>query len=170
MSRFVVERDQTLCARGRINADMAAKVAPPGGTPFRDFDREMIATPGEAVVGKGQPIGAATEMPLAILGERPALGGDAIKRDIERGMGERIGAAAAARARVKWGEDATEKRDQREAVTSVVADGVEIPPDIPTGCNRDVEARSASRLVAACPPESAAIGSPAPGCTLPPAR
>jgi hypothetical protein len=55
-------------------------------------------------------------------------------------------------------------------VPAVVAEGVDIPPEITTRRDRLVEARCPSSVSAASRPDIAAIGTPGPGCTLPPAR
>ena len=52
----------------------------------------------------------------------------------------------------------------------VVAGRLETPPGGAAGRNGAVEARSAITLKAACRPERAAMGTPEPGCTPPPAR
>jgi hypothetical protein len=52
----------------------------------------------------------------------------------------------------------------------VVAEGVDIPPEVAPGRDRLVEPRLAITAAAASCPDIAAIGTPGPGCTLPPAR
>ena len=53
---------------------------------------------------------------------------------------------------------------------AVVAEGVDVPPEITTLRDRLVESRCAISVAAASRPDMAAIGTPGPGCTLPPAR
>ena len=65
-------------------------------------------------------------------------------------------------------EDASEKRDDGDAVLAIVAQRVDIPPRIATRRDGPAEVRSATSADAASRPDSAAIGTPAPGCTLPP--
>jgi hypothetical protein len=48
--------------------------------------------------------------------------------------------------------------------------GVDVPPEIAAVGYRRIERWSSARLAAANRPEMAAIGTPAPGCVLPPAR
>ena len=55
-------------------------------------------------------------------------------------------------------------------MAAVVADGVDVPPEISARRDRLVEPRCAISAAAANWPESAAIGTPGPGCTPPPAR
>jgi hypothetical protein len=85
-------------------------------------------------------------------------------------MGQRVCAAALARARVIGREDAADERNDGQRMSSVVADGVDIPPRVAASRYRLAEARSASTAAAAKRPESAAIGTPGPGWVLPPAR
>ena len=85
-------------------------------------------------------------------------------------MPHRIAAAAPPRPGVVGREHAAEERDQRDAVRAVVAERVDIPPDIAAVRRGYREVRSCSRLAAASRPDSTAIGTPGPGCTLPPAR
>jgi hypothetical protein len=67
-------------------------------------------------------------------------------------------------------EDAADEGDDAQSVVAVVADGVDVPPEIAAGRDRLVESRCASSVAAALCPDSAAIGTPGPGCTPPPAR
>ena len=53
---------------------------------------------------------------------------------------------------------------------TVVTHGVDIPPKVAPVWNVLVEARLAITASAARCPDKAAIGTPGPGCTLPPAR
>ena len=67
-------------------------------------------------------------------------------------------------------EHTPNKRNDGQAMLSVVAQCVDIPPEISTRRDRLVESRSAISVAAASRPDMAAIGTPGPGCTLPPAR
>lgn len=82
----------------------------------------------------------------------------------------RISLSAASSPGVVGGEDATDQRDDGDAVLSVVAQCIDIPPLIGIVGQRLIETRSAVTLAAASRPDSAAIGTPGPGCVLPPAR
>jgi hypothetical protein len=53
---------------------------------------------------------------------------------------------------------------------AVIAERIDIPPEITTRRDRLVESRCAISVAAASWPDIAAIGTPGPGCTLPPAR
>ena len=116
----------------------------------------------------GDPVSAA-------LGEGPAFPALPVERHVQRAVVQGIADAAPAGQRVVGREDAADKADQRDSVAAVVAQRVDVPPSVAVVRDRPVEARpvearSASRLAAAIRPESAAIGMPAPGCVLPPAR
>ena len=52
---------------------------------------------------------------------------------------------------------------------TIVAQGIDIPPEITTRRDFLVKPRSAISVAAANRPDMAAIGTPGPGCTLPPA-
>ena len=82
----------------------------------------------------------------------------------------RIALAARERAPVVGREHAADERDQGQAVPAVVGEGVDVPPEIATARDRLVESRLAISAAAASRPDIAAIGTPGPGCTLPPAR
>ncbi len=85
-------------------------------------------------------------------------------------MVERIAAAAAPRPFIPGREHAADERDQGDAMRAIVADGIEIPPDIAAWDYRFVKTPSAIICDAARRPERAAIGTPAPGWVAPPAR
>lgn len=67
-------------------------------------------------------------------------------------------------------EDASHEGNQGDAVLTAVAQAVDIPPEITTRWDRLVESRCAIRVAAASRPERAAMGTPAPGWALPPAK
>ena len=67
-------------------------------------------------------------------------------------------------------KNAADKGNDGQPVASVIAQGVDIPPEITTRRDRLVETRFAMSVAAANRPDMAAIGTPGPGCTLPPAR
>ena len=121
-----------------------------------------------------QPAGADHEVigiaPHAVpgaFGHRPGIAARAIHRHVD---GAVIGRAVAAAELVIGGKDAPDKGDDRQAEAAVVAAGVDVPPGIALRVDLDVEARSLSRISTANPPLRAAIGTPAPGCVLPPAQ
>jgi len=60
--------------------------------------------------------------------------------------------------------------DDRDGAAAAGFQAVDIPPCVAVGRDGEVEIGSVSIASAACRPESAAIGTPAPGCAPPPAR
>jgi hypothetical protein len=64
----------------------------------------------------------------------------------------------------------SDEGNQRQAVLTIVTQRVEVPPGIASRYYRPIEAKSLSMQAAARRPETAAIGTPGPGCVLPPAR
>ena len=105
------------------------------------------------------------------LGHGPAFSCPAIERHVDGA--EVFGiccSAAAARPRIIGREHAAHEGDDGERVAAALAYGVDIPPGITTARGLDGEARSSIIVAAASQPEIAAIGTPGPGCTLPPAR
>ena len=67
-------------------------------------------------------------------------------------------------------KDTANEGDDGNAMLTAVTQPIDIPPEITTRLDELIESRCAIRVAAASRPESAAIGTPAPGCTLPPAR
>src|SRR5690606_33749670 len=63
-----------------------------------------------------------------------------------------------------------EQRDDRDRAPPIVAHRVQVPPGVAAARALEVEARPSITLSAASRPLSAAIGTPAPGFTLPPAK
>jgi hypothetical protein len=55
-------------------------------------------------------------------------------------------------------------------VLSVVAQRIQIPPSVPVRRERAIERGAAETLSAQLSPDSAAIGTPDPGCTEPPVK
>jgi hypothetical protein len=114
-------------------------------------DREMLA-------GTRERAGAA-------LGHRPARA-LTVKGDIDRAMILRRASAAPC---VIGRKDAADEGDDGQAMLPVVAEGVDVPPDIAAGGDRRIEARSyfidRSEIIASAAwrPDSAAIGTPGPG-------
>src|SRR5512140_692807 len=81
-----------------------------------------------------------------------------------------IGNSRLPRAEVVRGKDTADECDQHQRLSAVVAQSIEVPPRVARRLDRRVEDRSSRRLAAARRPDRAAIGTPGPGCTLPPAR
>lgn len=106
----------------------------------------------------------------AALSHRPEFASVVVQRNIQGTVVERITATSASCQRVVGRKDAADKANNREAVTRVCTQCINVPPDISAGSNRRIEAKSSATASAANRPEMAAIGTPGPGCVLPPAR
>ncbi len=104
------------------------------------------------------------------LGHGPTICAFAIDRNIDRAMVERIGNAFAPSQGIIRRKHTADESDDGDAALAVVAQRVDVPPRIAVGVDHPCEVRSASRLEAAERPDRAAIGTPGPGCVLPPAR
>ena len=105
------------------------------------------------------------------LRHRPAIAALAIDRDIDGAMIERIGRALAPREGVVGREHAADEGDDGDAVLRRRRSARRHTTTHSRLARTSLdEVRSAIRLAAADRPDSAAIGTPGPGCVLPPAR
>ena len=132
----------------------------------------MVARPMELAGSDAQTLTVPENATTATLGHCPAFACRAVQRDVDGAVIFGINRCTMTRKRccVVRRENASDKSDDTYRVLAVVADGIDIPPEIRTRPNRLVEARSAITVAAASWPDNAAIGTPGPGCTLPPAR
>jgi hypothetical protein len=135
-----------------------------------DPQRQCFAVPVDAALANEEFVFAPTDGAPAAFSHRPAFAFIAVERDIQRAMIERVGRPAPACKRVVGREHASDKCNERDAVLAIVAQSIDIPPRIAVFRNDAVEARSSIRLAAAICPDSDAIGTPGPGCALPPAK
>ena len=155
--------------RRGVNTDRAAQPRRQWIGDLVDFDCQRCAIPYDLARADPEVAFVPRDRAVTAFGHGPAFA-VAIERDIERAMVERIGAAAPTGEGVVGREHAADKGNQRNAVASVIAQRVDIPPGIAVVRDRAVESRSSITLAAAIRPDSAAIGTPGPGCALPPAR
>ena len=135
-----------------------------------EADDQRLAVPGQLAWADGERVRGSTDCVRgrSVMVQRFAA--FAIDRHIDRAMIERIGNAFASRERVIGRKHAADEGNDGDAVLTVVAQRVDVPPRIAVGVDHPREVRSASRLEAAARPDSAAIGTPGPGCVLPPAK
>jgi hypothetical protein len=105
----------------------------------------------------------------ATLGHGPAFF-TAVQSNIDGAVIFRIAQTLASRTGIIRREHAAHESNDRQPMLAVVTQSIKIPPAISIIGNYLVEARSCNNASAALMPESAAIGTPGPGCTLPPAR
>lgn len=150
----------------RAHLDDAANRHRHGRAAFIDLDAKTIRGPRHRTGADAQEIARTMEVFLTALRHRPTRG-SAVQRDIDRAVvlrGDPAGGFVVGR------EDAADEADQRQAVDAVRTDGVDIPPRVAAGRDVRVEARSDATARAADCPDRHAIGTPAPGWTLPPDR
>ncbi len=137
-----------------------------GGTDLINLDHQFAPRP----VHRGWPdlqgIArlAQRRSPPVCHGEPPA---GAIGGHVDAAMVLRI---APPRPRVPRRKHRPDEADDRYRPCAVVRDAVYVPPRIAIGGDGDAEVRSRIIASAACWPDRAAIGTPAPGCAAPPAR
>ena len=108
----------------------------------------------------------------APLGHGPALTAFAVECDVDGAVvvGLHLLALPGKGPGVIRRKNAANKSNNAQRVLAIVTDGVDIPPEVRPRFDLLVKSRSAITVSAARRPEIAAIGTPGPGCTLPPAR
>ena len=115
------------------------------------------------------------QMPTAAFGHRPTLLTGAVQGNIDGAVVlwvDRVGTpfGPSECTSVIRRENTSDKDNDGDAVLPAVAYAIDIPPEITTRRDDLVESRSAIRQAAANRPDRAAMGTPAPGWTVPPAR
>jgi hypothetical protein len=150
-----------------MQADLAANGRHVRDCDFIDVDLQAIARPGQRARTDRKMRRLAREARLAALGHGPAMTLAAVQCNVERTVVCRIGAPAPG---VIGREHAADEGNDGDAILLAVTYRIDVPPTIAAGRDRLVEAKSVSTECAASRPESAAIGTPGPGWTLPPAR
>ncbi len=145
----------------------------PAANPTRQRNGDLLDLDGQRITVPAQRRGAYRQSPLvsfqctaSSLRHGPARP-RTVERDVQTQMVRRILSAGPG---VVRREHAADKGDDRQSMAPVVAEGVQVPPAIATRDDRRLEVESFSRHATAKRPDSAAIGTPGPGCTLPPAR
>jgi hypothetical protein len=162
-----VQRERGRGDHLRADAHRAPHRIGQGGRDFGDVDHHRVAVPSDCAGADAEMVGAAVHPVRRSLGHRPGGASGAVQGDVDRAV---VVGRAPARQLVIGREDAADKGDDGQPVGAVRAGCVDIPPGIAVGRDRDVETRSLSKHSAASRPESAAIGTPAPGWVLPPAQ
>lgn len=90
-----------------------------------------------------------------------------VEGNIQRAMIVRVRPSSP---RIIGRENASNECDQNNSMFPIITDGVYVPPCIASFRNGSVKPKSEITACAAAFPDKAAIGTPGPGCTLPPAR
>ena len=113
----------------------------------------------------GKELRRARESAAVVLGEDP-LGGasEAVKSGVQGEVSPGITRVTGVVRR----EDGADEADDRQAVMSAVTEAVEVPPGVAPGREDEVTPRSSQMIFSAMRADSATIGTPAPGCALPP--
>ncbi len=106
----------------------------------------------------------------ASFSHRPATGARAVQDDVEGAMISRIDRRSPPGELVIRRENAADKGDDGKSKAFILAYRVDIPPEVAIVVDFLIEAKSIAMASAAIRPERAAIGTPAPGWVLPPAR
>ena len=135
-----------------------------------DIDQETISRDLHCTRTETEPGGGTAERAGPAFRHRPMIAAWAIERNIDGGKRRWVGHATTPGGRVIGREHAADEADDRQPRRAIVADGVEIPPTIAIRRDVRIEAKSLNKAEAAWTPDSAAIGTPGPGCTPPPAR
>ena len=169
-----VERETAGGAHAGRDGDVAADAAWQGHGRLVDRDLQPFVDPTHAAGADGDLPGVAPQRAAAALGHGPAPR-PAVQRHVHAHVVFRVAAAARAGQGVEGREHAADESDDRQPVPAVGAQRVDVPPRVTVLPHHDVEARlaltrSSSSAAAASRPDIAAIGTPGPGCTLPPAR
>ena len=159
--------DLGLGNRGGGQGDGAFNAGNEGqGGDFINGDDQFAADPCHGRGADLQGITALAQGAAATVCHGKAATG-AIGGDVDAGVVLRV---TPARPRIPRRKDRAYEADDADGFGAIVADPVDVPPCVTIGCDLNPEIRTVSIAAAACSPDSAAIGTPAPGCAPPPAR
>ena len=154
-------------AQSRGEGDRSAHTARQRRTTLVNVETDGPPVPHHPARSQAQRVRRTHQCRLAPFRQRPPTYAGPVEAHIETHVIKR---PPPSRPRIVGREDRTQHGDQGEAEAAVRADRVCVPPGVAARRNLAVEARSVSSCRAAIIPESVAIGTPAPGCALPPAR
>jgi hypothetical protein len=166
VTSYALEFERVQVETFAVEPHAAFKATRPRGAGLVDPNVETHAVPGNMAASQCKRFGGTAQRFASALRHRPAFR-FAVESDIDRAM---VFGVTPAAPRVVGREHAADKGDDRQAGPPVITERVDVPPGIAAGNDDLVEARSEISASAACRPDSAAIGTPGPGCTLPPAR
>ena len=139
---------------------------------FVKVDGQRLAIPVKVARADAAMACTALQLAAATFGHGPAFARFSIQRDIDGAVVFWVSHAPIAGTcpSIVGRKHTTHKGDDGQSILPVVAQRVDIPPEITTRRDRLVESRCAIRVAAASRPDMAAMGKPGPGCTLPPAK
>ncbi len=154
-----------------LKDDSAAQRSHREGRLFVDLDAQPRTFPDDGAWTYAEPIDARPKRFAATLCHRPSAYTGSVDCHVQRAMLSRVDVAAKpSLSGIVRGKNATDECDDRQSEAVVGAERIDIPPGVTIWRNRFIEAKSWRRASDASCPESAAIGIPGPGCTLPPAK
>lgn len=149
-------------------AAQAARASRPreGGGVLVEGERQLISRAGQARGADRERGGLAGVGAPVVLGEDPLAGAavEAVEGDVEGDVLARVALGAGVARR----KDRADEGDGRQAIAPARAEPVEVPPGVSARRERQVAPRSCHKVFSAMRAERAAIGTPAPGCALPP--
>ena len=140
MTSGAVEEVRLAGDRARIQLDRAAHAPRDRHRDLVDVDGETGPVPVQRTRADLQALRRAPQRRAPALGHAPALD-PAVERDVERIVVERVAVAPPARTRVIRREAAADQRDQGDPVFPVVAEGIDVPPQVAARRHRRVEQR-----------------------------
>ena len=169
MARVGVEVEGPVEQSFRAHRHAATQALRERRADLANVDDEAVAMPAHRAGADDEASLGARRARCAALRHCPAPW-FAIESHVEGAVVFRIALALAAGTGIVRREHAANESDDGQAMASVITRGINIPPAISVSRYRRVEARSCSKASAARMPARAAIGTPGPGCVLPPAR
>src|SRR5690606_31511715 len=110
----------------RIQPQRAGGAPWPGYRDLVELDLEPVVAPGHGARPDREARGITVDGPAAALGHRPPSRSFAVQGHVHRAMIDRRDRTAPPPERVVGREDATDERDDRQAVTTVVAQRIDV--------------------------------------------
>lgn len=168
---IIQRRDK--CGQGfRKNTDRTPDFSRKRRAALIDIDLQVVLIPLKLAGPKSEPGGVSVQMPRPPFRHGPQMPWLTVQCHIDGAMvlGIDLRTPSFKRPGVVRGKHASYKCNDAQRISSVIAEGIDVPPKVTAGIYGLIKPRCAMVVSAANRPESAAIGTPGPGCTLPPAR
>lgn len=130
---------------GRIHLDLylALDASRNGHGPLPNDDAQGVCIPDQATSTNLEPMQRPAEVSLPTLGHGPSVAAPPVQRDIQRSVVLGLCRTAAARDSVVRREHAADKGNDGQAVLAIMAECIDVPPDVAARLQRDVEVWSA---------------------------